>query len=61
MLEAVRYLEKARFLDAKFRTGETYRYKGVPANEFDGLMSAESKGRYMHKHVIGQYEYERLK
>jgi KTSC domain-containing protein len=60
MLEEVRYLENPRYLDAKFRTGETYRYKDVPEEEFEGLMSADSKGRYMHKHIIDHYEFERL-
>jgi hypothetical protein len=60
MLEAVRYLEKPRYLDAKFRTGETYRYKEVQEEQFEGLMSADSKGRYMHQHIIGHYDYERL-
>ncbi len=62
MLEEVRYLEKPRYLDAKFRTGETYRYKNVSEEEFEGLMSAESKGRYMHEHIIGNrdYPFERL-
>ena len=60
MLVAVRYLPDAQHLDVIFRTGDKYRYLGVPPLEYEGLMSARSKGRYMHKRILGRYEYERL-
>ena len=60
MLVAVRYNEDAQVLDVIFRTGDKYRYKGVPPIEFDGLMNANSHGQYMHKNILGFYEYERL-
>ena len=60
MIVAVRYDEEARHLDAIFRTGEKYRYLRVPPLENVGLMSAKSKGEYMHKRILGRYEYERL-
>jgi hypothetical protein len=60
MLVAVRYNEDARQLDVIFRTGEKYRYKRVPPLEYTGLMSAKSKGQYMHKRILGRYDYERL-
>ena len=60
MLIAAGYDEKSHTLQVVFRTGERYRYKNVPSSEYDGLMSAESKGQYMHKHIIGRYDYERI-
>jgi len=60
MIVAVRYLPDARHLDVIFRTGDKYRYLQVPPLEYEGLMSARSKGRYMHKRILGRYEYERL-
>ena len=47
-------------MDVVFRTGEKYRYKAVPQSVFEGLMSAESHGQYMHKRVLGRYDYQRL-
>ncbi len=44
MLRRVRYDPRNRFLDVVFRTGEKYRYKDVPPDEYDGLMDAESPG-----------------
>ena len=60
MLVAVRYDKGARHLDVIFRTGDKYRYLNVPPLEYTALMSARSKGQYMHKRILGRYEYERL-
>lgn len=61
MLIAVRYDEEPQHLDVIFRTGEKYRYLRVPRTEYEGLMSADSHGQYMHKHILGgRYDYERL-
>ena len=62
MLEYVRYDEKAHHFDAVFRTGDKYRYFNVPPFEFEGLMTAQSIGRYMHKRILNnkRYRYERL-
>ena len=60
MLIAAGYDRRSRILQVIFRTGETYRYKGVPSSEYDALMSADSKGKYMHRHIIGHYDYERI-
>jgi KTSC domain len=60
MLVAAGYDREARILEVIFKTGGKYRYKKVPPDEYDGLMSAESIGQYMHKHIIGRYPYERV-
>ena len=62
MIESVRYDEEARHLDVIYRTGDKYRYLGVPPLEYQGLMSARSKGQYMHKRILRgrRYDYERL-
>ena len=60
MLELVGYDDRLRILEVVFNTGDQYQYKEVPADEYERLMNAESIGQYMHKHIIGQYEYERV-
>ena len=60
MLVAVGYDEKAHSLLAVFRTGETYRYKNVPSFVYELLMSAESKGKFMHKYILNRFDYERV-
>ena len=34
--------------------------KMLLSDKYDELMNSESMGQYMHKHIIGHYEYERL-
>ena len=60
MLVAAGYDQKSHSLYAVFRTGETYRYKNVPSFIYELLMSAESKGRFMHKYVLNRFDYERV-
>jgi len=60
MLRRVRYDPKNGFLDVVFRTGEKYRYKDVPPDEYNGLMNAESHGEYMQTHIIDHYDVVRL-
>lgn len=60
MLRTVRYDPKNKFLDVVFRTGEKYRYKDVPPDEYDRLMEAQSHGRYMQTRIIDHYEVVRL-
>ena len=60
MLEGVGYDAKRLVLEVIFNKGGKYRYKEVPALEYDGLMNAESIGQYMHKRIIGRYPYERV-
>lgn len=60
MLDLVGYDPKAQILEVVFNSGDRYRYFDVPPDEYEGLMSAESIGQYMHKHIIGHYDYERV-
>lgn len=60
MLVAAGYDHNSRILQVVFTTGGTYRYKNVPSDKYDELMSAESIGQYMRKYIIGQYEYDRF-
>jgi hypothetical protein len=60
MLRRVRYDPKNGFLDVVFRTGEKYRCKDVPPDEYNGLMNAESHGKYMQIRIIDHYDVIRL-
>jgi hypothetical protein len=60
MLDLVGYDPGAQILEVVFNTGDRYRYFEVPPDEYEGLMTADSIGQYMHKHIIGHYDYERV-
>lgn len=54
---AVGYEGKDMYVD--FKNG-SYVYNGVPKKVYDGLLKAESKGKYMWAEVKGKYPYKRL-
>jgi hypothetical protein len=60
MLDLVGYDARAQTLEVVFNSGDHYRYFEVPRDEYEGLMTAESIGQYMHNHIIGHYDYERV-
>ena len=60
MLNLLGYDETSRVLEVVFNSGDRYRYLDVPLAEYEGLMSAESIGKYMREHIIGHYDYERV-
>lgn len=55
MIHAVGYDEQARELEVVFNNGGIYRYMDVDKEEYEGLLQAESKGRYMRANIIGVY------
>lgn len=57
MIQAVGYDEHTCRLEAVFNNGRTYCYEDVPPEEFQGLIEADSKGRYMRAHIIDMYPY----
>lgn len=56
MISAVRYHAGPGILEVAFNKG-VYLYFGVPREVFEGLLQAESKGRYMRQHVIDRYPW----
>jgi hypothetical protein len=44
-----------------FKNGTLYRYDGVPNKKFESLLSAESKGKFLHKEIkLPNYKYTKL-
>ncbi len=59
MINAVGYDRENRRLQVIFNTGKVYCYEDVPPEVFEGLLAADSKGRYMRAHIIDVYPYRR--
>lgn len=38
-------------LSVRFKSGATYHYAGVPAEHHEGLMNAESPGKYLNEQI----------
>ena len=56
-LRYVEYDPDRRILEVHFRSGDEYTYSGVPEAVYEGLLDAESKGRYFIEHIRTQYRY----
>ena len=54
-LAAAGYDPGTRTLVVLFTNGKAYQYQDVPPEVYQGLMSAESKGKYMRSEIIGTY------
>lgn len=52
-IESAGYDPATKTLTVKFINGGTYHYAGCDQHHFDGLCSAESAGKYLHKHIKG--------
>lgn len=59
-IESVGYDVESRELEVEFKTGAVYSYSDVPPEVAEGLLNAESVGRYFAAHVKGVYAYERV-
>ena len=61
MLLAVGYDAAAKELEAVYFSGAVWRYCDVPRKVYRELLAADSKGGYMHSHVLGVYPEYRLR
>ena len=60
-LRAVGYEQASGILAIEFKDGSIYEYYDVPQYEFDGLMSAESKGKYGHANIYKRYKQQKIR
>ena len=54
-MRSVGYEAKSRVLEIEVDWGAVYQYIGVPARTHEGLMAAESKGRYFNDEIRDCY------
>jgi hypothetical protein len=54
-MRSVGYDAGEQVLEVEFTSGVIYQYLEVPAAVFDGLMYAESKGRYFNQEIRDDY------
>lgn len=61
MIREVGYNTQTHILVIRLWTGFTYRYFGVPQSVHEGLMKAQSKGRFYNSFIRGnKYQGERI-
>jgi hypothetical protein len=54
---SVGYDRRAAVLEVEFQRGRVYQYLDVPPEEFDALMAAESKGRFVNGVIKPAHRY----
>lgn len=54
------YRAEDKALDITFTTGRKYRYLNVPAQIYDEMCAAFSKGEFFNQHIRDHYDFERL-
>ena len=59
MFTSVAYDAGTRILYLRFQSGDIYRYFDFPNNDYQQLLSAESKGRYFLSNIRNCFRYER--
>jgi KTSC domain len=57
---SVGYDPETLTLEVEFLSGALYQYFDVPENEANGLVGADSVGKYLNDNIKGRYRYARV-
>lgn len=57
---SVGYDLNSKTLEIEFNDGAIYQYYNVPQYEYDGLMSAASKGKYASQNIYKKYSQQKI-
>ena len=60
-IRSVGYEVTSETLEVEFTSGSIYQYFDVPESEYEGLMNAASKGRYLNQNIKDCYRYIQVK
>lgn len=59
-IASIGYDEDNQILEVEFNSGSVYQYSGVPSSEYNGIMNADSKGKYLHANIKNRYPFVKL-
>jgi hypothetical protein len=59
-VSAIKFNDKTRELDVRFKDGSEYQYSGVQPNVGNGMPFAASKGKYVWQVLRDKYPYKRV-
>ena len=59
-VSSVGYDANSQTLEIEFNNGGVYQYSGVPESVYEGMMGADSKGKYFHANIKNTYPYSKL-
>lgn len=60
-IDSIGYDSTNQILEVEFLNGSIYQYYDVPESLYDGLMSADSHGKYLNEYIKkGGFHYEKV-
>jgi hypothetical protein len=59
-VSSVGYDADSQILEIEFNNGGIYQYSGVPESVYEGMMGADSKGKYFHANIKNAYPFSKL-
>lgn len=59
-IRAIGYDADSQTLEIEFNSSGVYQYSGVPSGEYDGIVAADSKGKYFHANIKNRYSFVKL-
>lgn len=59
-LNSVGYDDETNILEIEFKDNSIYQYSNVPEYIYNELLTADSKGSYLHKNIKGKFNYQRI-
>ena len=60
-LNAAAYQDQRALLELEFKSGAVYHYFGVPAQTYQALLLAESKGAFFNHHIRHRFAYAKIR
>ncbi len=58
-IEGAHFDDATGVLTVRFKSGHTYHYQGCKQDHYDGLCSAESPGKYLHREIRGSFKHRK--
>ena len=59
-IESIGYENSSQTLEISFINSGIYQYYGVPYDIYQGLMNADSHGRFLHQYIKNNFSYRKL-
>jgi hypothetical protein len=59
-IQKIGYDADSAILVIEFKDGSSYEYYDVPQYEYDGLMGADSHGKYANQNIYKKYRQQKI-
>lgn len=59
-IESIGYDSNSQTLEIEFLNGSIYQYFDVPMNIHEGLLNADSQGKYLAHSIKGNFRYSKV-